>query len=127
MIGDSRSQPMKAEVSELHRQSASGFLCWPMNAIDLAQKDSDLPELIEKLAQFIANWESKGQAASLKARIQELEDALRFYADERRYRGSNQRNDDSDPFTSSDSAYLKDAMRDGGQIARAALNREEGK
>lgn len=47
--------------------------------------------------------------------------ALAFYADPKRYRGSNQRNDGSDPW-SGDDPYLKDINRDGGAIARAALS-----
>jgi hypothetical protein len=58
---DTRDADMHPEPTELHRQAASMFFCWPTNAIDLAKKDSDLPELIEKLAQFIAAWERKGR------------------------------------------------------------------
>lgn len=58
----SREEVARADVQEIHRQAASLFLCWPTNAIDLAKNDSDLPEFIAKLAQFIANWEAKGAA-----------------------------------------------------------------
>lgn len=47
-------------VTELHRQSASMFFCWPTNAIDLCKEDKDLPAAIDKLAAFIAVWEAKG-------------------------------------------------------------------
>lgn len=49
--------------------------------------------------------------------------ALEFYADERRYDGANQRRSSwpEDPFTAEDAAYLTDSTRDGGSIARQAL------
>jgi hypothetical protein len=54
------------------------------------------------------------------ARIDELEAALRFYADHKRYNGANQRNEISDPFSAG--PYLQDVTRDGGDIARKALH-----
>jgi hypothetical protein len=62
------------EVTDLHRQSASGFLCWPMNMIDLAKRDQDLPQLVDELAKFIARWEAMG---ANKAAVHKLIDARR--------------------------------------------------
>lgn len=45
------------EATAEQRQSASGFLCRPMNTIDLAKKDGDLPKFVEELAKFIARRE----------------------------------------------------------------------
>lgn len=52
---------VEIEVTEIHKSSASGFLCWPMNVLDLCQKDSDLPKAVEKLSEFVARWEAKGR------------------------------------------------------------------
>lgn len=54
-------------------------------------------------------------------RIEELERALRFYADPKRYNGSNQRVDKPDEYQPPDMPYLLDVSRDGGTIARKAL------
>jgi hypothetical protein len=50
-----------------------------------------------------------------------LIDALKFYADGKRYSGPNQRLVNGDKYTAKDAAYMKDVTRDGGAIARAAL------
>jgi len=56
----------------------------------------------------------------LEAHADAMVKALQFYANPIRYEGANQRNDINDPY--SDSApYIRDASRDGGEIARAAL------
>ena len=39
------------------RQAASMFLCWPMNCVDLAKRDEDLPKLVVELAEFLARRE----------------------------------------------------------------------
>lgn len=59
----------------------------------------------------------------LKARIQELETALRFYADGRRYQGANQKPIADDPYAKPDAVYINDVTRDLGAIARAALSK----
>ncbi len=61
------------------------------------------------------------RALGAEAQRDALMKALEFYADENRYRGSNQRNDGSDPYTKSDAAYMQDVNRDNGEIARTAL------
>lgn len=48
---------MNATVGADHLQAASMFLCWPTNAADLCKQDSDLPNAVAALAQFIANRE----------------------------------------------------------------------
>jgi hypothetical protein len=47
--------------------------------------------------------------------------ALQFYADPKRYEGSNQRRDSGDPYTPEEMPYRLDVYRDSGEIARAAL------
>jgi hypothetical protein len=60
-------------------------------------------------------------AATPTARIAELEAALRFYADGRRYRGANQQPIPDDPYAKPDAVYILDVTRDGGAIANTAL------
>jgi hypothetical protein len=50
-----------------------------------------------------------------------LRKALRFYADEDRYCGPNQRPREQEDFGPDDFCYLWDVSRDRGEIARAAL------
>ncbi len=69
---------------------------------------------------------SKGDIAAELAwrdkRVAELETALRFYADDERYTGPNQRIErGSDPYTNPDSPYMQDVTRDRGAIAKKAL------
>lgn len=49
-----------------------------------------------------------------------MREALEFYADPMRYHGPNQRNTHADKW-SGESSYIRDVIRDGGDIARAAL------
>jgi hypothetical protein len=63
--------------------------------------------------------------ASVSGAVDELTKALRFYADPERYRGSNNRLVGEDHYTPSGEVYLRDVMRDGGEIARAALSRAQ--
>jgi hypothetical protein len=63
--------------------------------------------------------------ASVSGAVDELTKALRFYADPERYRGSNNRLVGEDPYTPSGEVYLRDVMRDRGEIARAALSRAQ--
>jgi hypothetical protein len=56
-----------------------------------------------------------------QVRIRELEKALEFYADSRRYDGPNQRPIENDPYADADAVYIKDVTRDHGRIAKAAL------
>jgi len=53
--------------------------------------------------------------------FERLEHALRFYADPKRYEGSNQSLQEDDPYTPRGFPFLIDIHRDGGAIARAAL------
>jgi hypothetical protein len=55
------------------------------------------------------------------SRIAELERALRFYADGRRYQGANQQPIPNDPYAKPDAVYIQDVTRDCGAIARATL------
>ena len=62
------------------------------------------------------------ELAAKDARIRELEAAVGFYADHRRYEGPNQSPIDGDPFQPEDmTLYIWDVHRDGGEIARKAL------
>lgn len=47
--------------------------------------------------------------------------ALKFYADEMRYRGANQPALEKDPYTEHGEPYMQDVTRDWGTIARQAL------
>jgi hypothetical protein len=60
------------------------------------------------------------------AEIERLLAALRFYARPIAYQGDNVRNEGQDPFTPSDAAYIQSVGRDGGAVARAALNEQSG-
>mgnify|MGYP000623845550 CR=1 FL=1 len=53
--------------------------------------------------------------------IEAMREALKFYADGRRYDGPNQINTRDDPHTDERMPYLTDVTRDGGRIARNAL------
>lgn len=57
-------------------------------------------------------------------RIKTLEDALKYYADERYYRGPNQHPKGDERLRSA--CYVLDVGTDGGQIAREALDRARG-
>jgi hypothetical protein len=61
------------------------------------------------------------RALIAEARIEELEGALRFYADGRRYQGANQQPIPDDPYAKPDAVYIQDVTRDCGAIARAVL------
>lgn len=66
--------------TKLHHEAAAGFLCWPMNAVDLCKKDADLPEAVSKLAAFVARWEAKGrEAASVERSDAEAADLAALY------------------------------------------------
>jgi hypothetical protein len=47
--------------------------------------------------------------------------ALAFYAQRRRYEGSNGRPEKDDPYTPEGAPYMQDVHRDGGDLARTAL------
>ena len=55
------------EASVEQRLAAAGFLCWPMNCLDLAKKDEDLPKLIAELGKFIARREKDAVERALAA------------------------------------------------------------
>jgi hypothetical protein len=57
----------------------------------------------------------------LHAERAELIEALRFYANGQRYKGSNQEPIEGDPYGPKGFVYLWDVMRDGGAIANKAL------
>jgi hypothetical protein len=77
------------------------------------------------------DWEKRARDALALAikhhkRAQRLEWALRFYADERRYHGPEQKpkwykNDDYSP---DEGGYFLDVTRDAGEIARGVLQEE---
>jgi hypothetical protein len=48
-------------------------------------------------------------------------EALRFYADQSRYRGPNCRRQEGDRFTPENVPFTHDVSKDGGEIARAAI------
>ena len=58
----SRLATAKMRPTDQHRQSASMFLCWPANVIDLCKTDADLPKAVEAVAVFIASWEEIGRS-----------------------------------------------------------------
>lgn len=75
-----------------------------------------------------ADWEQRARQALALAtkyhnRVQRLEWALRFYADERRYHGSNQRASwyGEDEYGPDSGGYFRDVGRDIGHIARTIL------
>lgn len=79
-------------------------------------------DLVERLWANDAASALTNQAAR---RIEELQKALAFYADERRYRGPNQWLPDGavpDEYQPAILGYLLDVTRDYGEIARKALN-----
>jgi len=57
------------------------------------------------------------------AEVKRLREALSFYADRQRYRGANQRPVPGDPWTEPSASYMRDVLRDNGQIARRALRK----
>lgn len=61
----------------------------------------------------------------LMNRVTQLETALRFYADERRYLGPNREPIPDDPYSPPSRAYVHDVTKDGGQIARQVLREGE--
>lgn len=61
--------------------------------------------------------------ARLIASAPDLVEALRFYAEQRRYDGPNQNNPGNDPHTPEHAPYFTDVTRDGGDRARAALSK----
>lgn len=54
---------------------------------------------------------------------QVMREALEFYAEQRRYNGPNQNNPGDDPHTPPDAPYFTDVTRDGGERARAAIEK----
>jgi hypothetical protein len=52
------------EPTKLHREAAMGFLCWPMNVVDLCKEDASLPKAVDELAGFVARWEDMGRRAA---------------------------------------------------------------
>lgn len=59
---------------------------------------------------------------SERDKIKVLRHALEFYADPTRYQGPNQKlGDRVDPYTPEGNQYRQDVGRDGGQLARRAL------
>ncbi|WP_027521717.1 hypothetical protein [Bradyrhizobium sp. Ec3.3] len=63
------------------------------------------------------------EARVMLRRLADLERALRFYADSKRYSGPNQRiKGEPDEYQPKDAPYLWDVTRDGGKIARDALD-----
>jgi hypothetical protein len=58
--------------------------------------------------------------------IAALREALGFYANEARYRGPNQHPLPDDPYAPADSVYIWDVSRDGGSIARHAIEQTAG-
>lgn len=64
---------------------------------------------------------ARAELSALRARVAELEAALRFYADPIRYSSANQFNRNADPYSEPDAPFIQDVTRDGGSIARNAL------
>lgn len=54
-------------------------------------------------------------------REEQARHALEFYAQRKRYEGSNSRAEADDPYTPIGSSYMQDVYRDGGDLARMAL------
>jgi len=83
----------------------------------------------EAFRKHIASFNDMATAEEWKRRYEahdSLVKALEFYARERAYRGANQKNDGTDPFTPDDAAYIRDVTRDGGEVARTALSQAKG-
>ena len=76
------------------------------------------------LAKLIAELRPE-VVVSLISQYRRMEEALRFYADERRYNGANQRPIPDDPYSPPDRAYIHDVTKDGGDIARQALQDQD--
>lgn len=75
-----------------------------------------------------ADWEQRARQALALAtkyhnRVQRLEWALRFYADERRYHGPDQRASwyKGDDYGPTNDGHFRDVSRDAGHIARTIL------
>lgn len=77
----SHSDALDPAPTKLHHEAAAGFLCWPMNVVDLCKKDADLPVAVSKLAAFVARWEAKGRETAAKERVEsEAADLAALYA-----------------------------------------------
>ena len=61
------------------------------------------------------------ESAEIAERVRTLITALKFYADERRYKGPNQNPIPNDPYAKPDAVYIQDVTKDHGDIARKAL------
>lgn len=69
-----------------------------------------------------AKYDRLASHPSDAAAVKILRDALGFYADRRRYDGSNLKPIPDDPFAEPGMAYMYDVTRDHGSVARAALD-----
>lgn len=82
-------------------------------------------QLETERASLFAESQRKQQ---LEQQVAELVQALEFYADKQRYMGSNQRVEAPDIYgeSPSNTVYLWDVMKDGGDIARAVIQKVRG-
>lgn len=82
-------------------------------------------QLTTERASLLAESQRKQQ---LEGQVLQLMIALKFYADKQRYMGSNQRVEAPDIYgeSPSNTVYLWDVMKDGGDIARAAIQKVRG-
>lgn len=81
---------------------------------------------IEKLKRTVSALQEerirwRADNGKLEAEIEKLRRALEFYADYRRYQGSNNPTIEGDPYQPPDCPYLWDVGRDGGAIAKRAI------
>jgi len=82
-------------------------------------KDEQAPEVIHNYER--ERFEAADELERLRASNKQMAEALRFYADERRYGGPNREPIKDDPFGLPDDPYIRDVTKDGGTLARAAL------
>jgi regulator of protease activity HflC (stomatin/prohibitin superfamily) len=81
LSASSHTDALDPAPTKLHLEAAAGFLCWPMNVVDLCKKDADLPDAVSKLAAFVARWEAKGRDAAVTERNEaEAADLAALYA-----------------------------------------------
>lgn len=107
----------QAEVARLTADLAE---CYRLSGFDHGGNDYNwlAKNAVSAVRELRIESDEKGE---LEAEVARLRAALKFYADERRYRGPNQPAFDGDEFTTDAGPYMVDVSRDWGRIARAAL------
>lgn len=124
-----RAEKAEAELAEIRlelRKTDPRDL--PLSNVEMIQRLQAALEQVKarlevrEVGHVEENKRLKAELTAERERAEKLEKALSFYADTRRYQGSNQRyRDGDDNFTPPGSPYLIDTHRDGGKIAREVL------